>query len=379
MTALVLAALLSPGQDRTAVKEVLANGATVYAQRIIGATNVSLAVSCVAKSNPEPVETHGLRHLAEHLIAKGSDKGIDARLEKLGAVLLAETSRDAVTFRTSLAGNQLAPVYETLQSLLGDFSVQEKELRNEIGVVGEELSLRNWAVELVADGWRRVYGSDALDPFGDPAALSKLTLEQVSAELGALRDPSGLAVVVVGDIDCEAVAKRLSELLGRKKSSATGDTWERPGATQIERVGSAEGEALSVPVSAFPSPDCLAKVAASFGARAWSAGSVVYYNPSPRTGVVTFGIKSPQTLSKTFGRLIGMENAVAQTGLQTLRQWLKEVSRDPAKLAKMSAEMFPLYPSFDPGSVGQLADSVTQKDVARHVVALVREGTRLGS
>lgn len=379
MTSLVLAALLSHGQDRVAAKDVLANGTTIYAQRIAGATGVSLAVSCVSKSNPEPTATHGLRHLAEHFIAKGSDKSIDTRLEKLGSVLLAETSRDAVTFRTSVSGNQLGPVYETLQSLIGEFTLQENELRNEIGVIAEELSLRNWAVELVADGWRRVYGAEALDPFGDIDSMSKLSTENVLSELKTLRDPANLAVVVVGDIDCEATVKHLSELLSARTGSTSAELWERPGREKTERVGSAEGEAVCVPVPSFPSPDCLAKLAAGFGARAWSAGSVVYYNPSPRAGAVSFAVKSPQTLTKAFGRLAGMENAVALTGLQTMRQWLKEVSRDPAKLAKMSAEMLPLYPSFDPTSVGQLADSLTQKEVARQVVALVREGTRVGS
>src|SRR5947207_15544223 len=101
LPSLVLAAALNSFQERSALKEVLPNGATFYVQTQKGVGNFSIVLASVPAGEPETPETHGLRHLAEHFMAKGANKGIDALLEKDGMVLLAETTRDALTFQVT--------------------------------------------------------------------------------------------------------------------------------------------------------------------------------------------------------------------------------------------------------------------------------------
>src|SRR5688500_3617518 len=91
---LLLAAATQDESPR--LRTVLPNGAIILAERMPSAPTVSVQLFASSKRVPETAETHGRRHLLEHILAKGPKKNLDTRLESSGAFLEAFTHRDAM-------------------------------------------------------------------------------------------------------------------------------------------------------------------------------------------------------------------------------------------------------------------------------------------
>ncbi len=356
-------------QSRVAIKETLPNGVIVYAQRIEGTTQMAATLASVSKDQPETADSHGMRHLLEHLVAKGPDKDVDKGVEGRGMVLLAETTRDSVTFSLHGPKDTASMAVTVLGQLVSRFDVNESELRKEVGILDQEMVLRSWNLLLVADGWRKVYGADALDPFGDPAKMTNFTTEAVKAGFQSLANPKKLCLCVAGDIDPESVVQQAREVLGGL--TATDVTpWSRPEATDPALVGSSDGEAACIPVSGFSESATLASIGAGFGLQGWLTGSFMVYTPTARPGLVTVSLRTGRSWKQAADRLKGREALVARTGMQQLKEWLTETASDPVRLSELSATILPLRPGFDPSRVSHMADDVSEEQILGEIRAV---------
>src|SRR5665213_4422706 len=81
------------------LRTILPNGAAILVERVPGAKDLSVDLFAASRGTEESPISNGLRHLLEHLIAKGPNGDIDRRLETAGAFLSAETSRDTMCFK----------------------------------------------------------------------------------------------------------------------------------------------------------------------------------------------------------------------------------------------------------------------------------------
>src|SRR5688500_7954220 len=91
-----LCLLQVPIQQPPRLRTVLPSGAIVLVERMPAATSLSVQLFASARAVPESKQTHGWRHLLEHLVARGPKGDIDARLESQGAFMRARTLRDAM-------------------------------------------------------------------------------------------------------------------------------------------------------------------------------------------------------------------------------------------------------------------------------------------
>lgn len=365
-----------PAQERTAIKETLPNGAVIYLQKMEATKNFSLVVASVPKSEPETPETHGLRHLAEHIVARGAKRTLDRAVESKGLILLANTTRDGVTFQVTGPRRELREILLAVPELFSEFSVTEADVKKEIGIMAEEFALRSWETEVAADGWMRAYGERAIDPFGDMAALAKLTPADVNAAISRLLATDSLSVALVGDIDVEGDAKTIRNMVASLTKTPAESPWSRPEAPKPVKAGSADGESICVPIPPFGSQVSLASIGAALGIRAWIPSCRLLVTPSPRAGMVVLSMATGHNWVTTAQRYKGRETLIGQTGLIVLRSWLKESATDPARLAKLAAVMLPLNPSFDPQSLSKAADLVSPDEVSGAVrrIFLAAEG-----
>src|SRR5437763_1308721 len=87
--------LLSSQVQPPRLRTVLPNQATILVEPVANAHMISLQLWASSRGVEERAETHGLRHLLEHILALGPKRDIDQRLESVGGSLRAKTFRDA--------------------------------------------------------------------------------------------------------------------------------------------------------------------------------------------------------------------------------------------------------------------------------------------
>lgn len=376
MTLLTLAVVLGGlVQERTELKDVLPNGASIFMNRAPKAQSFSL---CVAVSSPAPdtTETHGWRHLMEHLVAKGPNKDIDKRLESNGMVLLAHTTRDCVVFQVSGAPAGLDVALDALQELSGQYSFTADQIKSEVSVINEELALRGWEMELVADGWLRCYGESALDPFGSQNALAGASPEGLNGIVKSSFTADNISVSLTGSFDWSKGEAGVRKLAGAYPPGPGRTLLEpAPPAKRTALVGSSQGEAVVTAVGQVTDTLTLAALAAGFGTRALVPGSVVVYTPSQVRGLVTMAFPTSTGLSRGLFFLTGREQLVASVGLRQMQQWARETVSGPRGSSELSATSLVFRPGFSLSALEVAARAVTPADVRKVLADWVKEAS----
>lgn len=301
LTALVCAAVLGHQDNRPRIKETLPNGVRILVQRIEGATRAVVTVYASSVNDPDTPENHGMRHLLEHISAKGPNKDIDRRLETKGTILEATTQRDATWMMTSGPVETLPLAVDALVEVTTQLKTSPEELAREAGIMTQEGNQRpEWALSEGAV-WRAAFGDSTLDPFGNLEVIRKATPESLAATQRGIFAGGQMAVVVMGDIDPASTMLRCKEAFSKVRPS----TWKRldrdlsgePGAF---RDNAAKGVCRAVPVPGIGSAKTAAAVglASVFAAR---TGSSVIYEPSATNGLVTIWNKDNRGLSMIDG------------------------------------------------------------------------------
>ncbi len=346
-------------QDRTKVKLELPNDAKVYCRNIESAKTFTMSLAIVSLKSPEQPETHGIRHLLEHLVAKGRSKDLDTQCEMNGMVLKAETTRDAMVFSLTGSPKNLELALRVVKDLIGDRNFEDSELSKEVQVIRQELALRPWTLPLVAELYKKSFGEGELDPFGNPDELQKLKGSDVTAAWNELRNPQAIACTITGPIEAEKTATQVAEILkGLSKRETTEIWWRLPGKGAVYS-GSLDGEAVAISVAPFSEPETSATIGASLGLRSW-AQVYGYVNLSPRNSAVSLCLGTGTTWSNLAAKLSGREALIAKSGQLQLAQWGQELLTDPARLSPLMATVLPFRPGFDPDSYCEGLRQVTR-------------------
>ena len=88
--------------DLSRLRTLLPNGAVILVTKRPHARKLIIQLAIADKNCPETAGSNGMRHLLEHLMAKGTHRDIDRKLEANGAFLTAQTDRDAALFTFNL-------------------------------------------------------------------------------------------------------------------------------------------------------------------------------------------------------------------------------------------------------------------------------------
>lgn len=367
MTVWAVALLLT--QDRTAIKETLPNGATVYVGKLDTPGRVAVCVAASSIGRPELPETHGVRHLVEHLMAKG-DGSIDSTLEAVGATLTAETTRDTVSFSLSGPAGELQLLLNMAKTLFEVRTYTQADIEKEARIVAEEMALLPYYFELAGAGWDRIYAKSELDPFGDPVKLGAMSPGTIELSQKVAMNPKGLCLAVVGDLDTETVYLRAKSMMAPFSTIDT-EPFNRTRGEAPVLIGTDSGEGVGQPMDPFPKTQNLESLAAGLGIRAWTPGTDLVFTVSPRAGVMVVGSSGSWT-RRTANALRGRESEVAVLGQKILKTYLRSLQDDPSKLAKVTATVLPFFPSFDPMSLGGLGDGTDVDRVKAHVTSIVK-------
>lgn len=267
---------------------MLPSGAVLLVENLPSSKVVSVQLFASAKGVRETPQTHGWRHLLEHLLVKGPDKGLAERLETQGIFLTADTHRDAMQLALLAPAAKLDLALETVRIFLQPLQTTQSEIDNEVKVLGEELALAPSSKRLSKMLWAASMGDQALDPIGDPKAMATATPELLEMLRRRHFAPQNLVLVVSGPLDVDKVTLRAKALLPAEKGPFEPDPVHRSaGSPAVAREGGREARA--VPAPGWGDRNTAANLVAAFALASELKDGYVIYTPSVQPGLILLG------------------------------------------------------------------------------------------
>lgn len=200
----------------------LENGMKVVVKENHVAPIVAVQVWVKAGSTTEIPTIAGISHLLEHMAFKGTKKRgvgeIAREVESLGGSINAYTTFDHTVYHITISSRYVNQALEILADTLGNSVFDEAELKKEIEVVMEEYRMnqddpgRMVSKSLFSRFYERhPYGRPVI---GYPETLSKITRDEVVSYFHNYYVPNNMVLVVVGDVEREAVRPVVQEFFG---------------------------------------------------------------------------------------------------------------------------------------------------------------------
>ncbi len=200
----------------------LGNGIVVLVHENHSSPTVALSGDLLPGAIHEPAHRLGIASLTAAMLRRGSGQhshqDINRLLDSVGAALGFSSDRD----ETSLDGRALAADADLLMDLLAEMlrepSFPEIELQRLRGQALTQIGLLNMDTAYRAETAfeAALYGAE--HPYGRTAMGTRQSIEAVSRDdLVAFHrryDPASLVLAVVGDVQTDAVLRRLEALLG---------------------------------------------------------------------------------------------------------------------------------------------------------------------
>ncbi|RYG28676.1 insulinase family protein [bacterium] len=209
---LLALAIQVPVIQPTRLRTVLPSRAVIFAERIPGARSVTAQLWISADPAPETYQTHGWRHLLEHLMARG-DGSVDRKLEADGGFLLAETYRTATVFTAIVPKGSLDVALDALKTVSKFPELTPERIANEANVLAQESRLRSPSDRMASALWEEAYQESGLDPFGNLDTIRATTVDDLRGLYRRLFVMPGLVISVSGDIDLDLATKSAEEAL----------------------------------------------------------------------------------------------------------------------------------------------------------------------
>jgi hypothetical protein len=374
--ALVCLALLhAPCQDPPRLRTLYPNGAVALVERMPQANSVSVQLFASSRMVPETKDSHGLRHLLEHLMVKGANRDLDRRLESKGMFLRAYTMRDAMRIEVTGSPTQLQDAIDAIAEVLRPVELTQEQIDKEMPILESELALQDDAGRLAIAAWQQAYGDAGLDPLGSLEVMRKADPEALRQLQRKHFYPENLAVVVAGPVDLDDATKRVGALIGSRQGGVKPVSEPRPAGKpgRIESEGFGEGRGALV--GSFIERRTVAALAAALSIASEFEGSFVTYTPSVRNGLITvgqtaatggLGVRVDSLTEGELPRLFMLGKALA-------RSWYDRQMTTPTGLGYLRGLLLVQGPGYRPEVLKENIEELTFDDFKSGMASLKKE------
>ena len=209
-----------------ALKYTLANGLTVILKPDRRTPTFSAQIYVRAGSaTEEEYSGSGITHLIEHMIFKGTtartSQQVSTQAKALGADIGAYTTLDYTAFKMQGPGNNIIPLLDIFYDIISDPQFDSAELEKEKDVIRTEMRYVNDNPQkyLSAQFWQTAYivHSYRNPIIGFQDIFDTLTRDDVKKYYERFYVPNNMVLVVVGDMDIDAVKKAVDENFNKLK------------------------------------------------------------------------------------------------------------------------------------------------------------------
>lgn len=341
LSALLLAFQIPPLVEAPRLRTILPNGAAVMVERIPNAKVLSVQLFVGAAPAPDTGATSGLRHLLEHLAARGRDGSIDLELETAGAFLQARTYRPATVYEVTLGPGQLQLGLKAVAEVLHSAPATPEGIAKEAVIIGQEGALRDDTARLGAAAWTQAYGDAGADPFGNLDVIRAATPQALSGLRQKLEVGGNVAISIAGDVNVDEATRLASETIsGLSKANyatpAPDSDHPSPGHPILGHPGTAQtdarGEVRAAIVGSYRDIATAATLAAGLAVASEMDDAFLTYTPSDSEGLIIVGrTDRRQDVQEAFDKakpeeLFGRGRALAE-------RWVERQLESPSSVA----------------------------------------------
>ncbi len=363
IAALAVLSVLALTQEGSVVQEELPNGAKYRIERMpeVGV----LACLYVSESNlPEDGGIPGLRHLLEHLIAKGPDRRIDRKLESRGLALIAQTERDGVSFTIVGPADEVPAAINALGELMTPLSITREEIEAELKILAQERALEANFLPFVESAWEHLLDPPVTTISGDLERLAELTPERLQNAQTELFAAGGLTLFVGGNLDPEVTALRAEEMLA--SAPPGGGPFEPRGI--LESIGRraeapGNGSARAIVSAGLDRPMTLARIGTALALDRAVGGLRVIYEPSFDRGPIVIHASSPKSFEQLQAFTEEDVARIAPVARLMAARWASGLVVPGPNYAVLKAKILRQRPSFSLPSLRDTALGITDDEV----------------
>lgn len=203
----------------------LQNGIKVILEYMPVLDTVSSGFFFVTGSANETKETNGYTHFIEHMLFKGTDKmsakELVRKIEGVGGVFNAFTSRHLTSFYINIISKYFERAIDTLEDIILNSAFREEDISKEKKVVIEEIKMVNDTPEETASSqfFASAYkGTSMAFPIGGNISNIKgINREKVYKYFKKHFNTNNLVVSIAGKFDMDLAIKKLSAIKFGKK------------------------------------------------------------------------------------------------------------------------------------------------------------------
>jgi predicted Zn-dependent peptidase len=289
MLALALSVALMSQDEPPRLRTICRNGAAVIVERMAEEPSISVQLWASSRGVPETPDSHGLRHLLEHLVAPGRARDLDRKLESAGGYLRATTYRDAMQFEIVVKPSHLDLALSAVGELLRPIEVDQSRIDREVAIMRQEFATYDDPSKLSRGAWEGAFGQEAMDPFGNLEIMAKATPATLLEIQRKHFYPENLVLSIAGPVDIKKATEASVEAIGMKQGALRipSPRAQTGKATRIEVDGFGEARAAIVP--GFDRPKTAGCLAFALAIASGIEGSFATYTPSADRGMVIVG------------------------------------------------------------------------------------------
>lgn len=341
----------------------LPNRTRIFVEKVPETNTVTVELYASNAAAMESKEQHGFRHLVEHFAARGKDRTLDRRLESKGLFLTATTSRDGMAIQVTGPSDQVGLALDAVHEVATTFACTPEEIAKEAVILDEELALISSASWLAATAWDTIFGEAGLDAYGSPAVMRGATPEQLTDVHRRQFLPSGLAIVVIGDIAVDPVMARAKSLFETRGGDQPGGSPRFGDDTPSRVMAKYPGEARAVLVEGFPDVTTMAALAAALAFQTEIESLQAIYTPSGRSGIITITSPDPGILGAIDEMKPADRAALVARARQLAVIYLRSQIQDRARYAHLRALLLRDHPGLTPEDLLTQAKALTSEQI----------------
>lgn len=361
MLTLAISIALLNQQEPPRLRTICKNGAAILVERMAEEPMISVQLWASARIVRDTKETHGWRHLLEHLMARGQNKDLDRRLEMVGGYLRARTFRDAMQFEIVVGPTQLDLALSVANELLKPVQVEQGEIDRELLIMRQEFATNDNPSRLSAGAWQQAYGDYGLDAFGSLEAMAKATPESLRELQRKHFYPENLVLTIAGPVDIQRTTEKAIESVGMRQGAIKRPEPDPPPGNpgRIEVEGFGEGRAAMV--DGYNTPSTVGSLAFALAIASGVEGAFVTYTPTLQRGLVIvgqiekqsgIGLKIDATPPSDLPNLFALGRALA-------RNWVERYLHTASGVAYIRGLLLCHSPSSRPEAMLQAIDQLT--------------------
>jgi predicted Zn-dependent peptidase len=368
-------------QDTPRLKSELSNGAVVLAERVPESKTMAVQLLASCRGVAESRESHGRRHLLEHLIAKGRSGDLDLRLEARGVFLRAETTRDFLRVSITGPAGELDLALQAISEVLLPTQWTKEQVAKEAGIVAQELALLPDATLFSNAMWRAAYGDAGLDPLGDKDVVATTTPDQLATLWRDQFSAPNLLLAVSGPLSVDEQTRRAKTVLVGLSKAAPKPLPSRPaGKPGRTEVDDAFGEARGALTPGFLDQKTAAIVAAGFAIAGFQQGGYLTYTPTSQFGLVLVGQTDDNYgLGMKIDELTDAEKAAYfEPARNMARRWYLSLLQTPVQAGRLRGGLQLMSPGARPETFLSNLESMTPADFLRGFEAFSKDRAVIG-